>query len=81
MMSARRDHTQSAVGSAQLETLAAELVELRDGQHELLRMYEELGDRYPKHCFCADMRDRVRAKALAVDPLAPEPNHEDYQPQ
>jgi hypothetical protein len=64
-----------------LDALAAEVTELRDGQHELLRMYEELGERYPKNCLCADVRDRARAAAMASDVFAPEPNYEDYRPE
>jgi hypothetical protein len=66
--------------AAQLAKLTTDVAELREGQDELLCMYEELGQRYPKSCLCAAMRDRARAEVLAFDPFAPMANHEDYQP-
>jgi hypothetical protein len=64
----------------QLDAVNTELAELREGQHELLRMWEELRDRYPSHCLCTEMRERARAEVLAHDVLAPDVDHEDYQP-
>jgi hypothetical protein len=70
-----------AHATAGLDDVAAEVTELRDGQHELLRMYEELRDRYPKHCLCAEMRERARTEVLAHEVFAPDVDHEDYQPE
>lgn len=66
--------------ASQFDTLQANMVELRDGQHELLCMYEELRDNYPVNCLCARMRQNTLAEVLTADPFAPEANHEDYVP-
>lgn len=76
-----QENTPKGYDPRQFEAVTAELADLRDGQHELLRMYEELRDRFPKHCLCAAMRERARAELAALDVLAPETNHEDYQPE
>ncbi len=64
----------------QLTTLTSELAEVREGQHELLRMYEELRELYPHNCMCAARKERAQRELAAFDPFAPEPNHEDYVP-
>lgn len=63
-----------------LGALQAAVTELRDGQDELLRMYEELRELYPQNCRCAAQAERARAAALAADPLAWEFAREDYVP-
>ncbi len=63
-----------------LDKLTAELSEVREGQHELLRMYEELRMLYPKHCLCANRKERAARELERLDLFAAEPNHEDYVP-
>lgn len=65
---------------SQLTRLTRELAEVREGQHELLRMYEELRELYPHNCRCAARTERARRELAAFDVFAPEPNHEDYVP-
>lgn len=68
--------------AASLDALTQAVAELREGQDELLRLYEELGERYPKDCLCAGMRDRARRELLALDLFPAEPeNFEDYRPE
>ena len=71
---------QLSVVAEQLNALRSTVAELRDGQHALLDMYEELRVNYPANCRCAQEREQARADVLASDPFAPEANHEDYVP-
>lgn len=64
----------------QLAALHSAVDELRDGQDELLRMYEELGTNYPRNCICARMREQARAEVLGMDVFAAEIDRTDYQP-
>jgi hypothetical protein len=66
--------------TGQLVTLTSGLAEVREGQHELLHMYEELRELYPQRCLCASGRERAQRELAALDPFTPEPNHEDYVP-
>lgn len=66
--------------AAPLGNLSEEVAELREGQHELLRMYEELREFRPRRCRCVARAERARQELAARDVFAPEPDHEDYVP-
>lgn len=70
----------SGQATGQIIDLTSELAEIREGQHELLQMYEELRELYPRNCVCAAQREQARRELAALDVLAPWPNHEDYVP-
>lgn len=70
------DHQTGPLGD-----LESAVAELREGQHELLRMYEELRERCPRTCWFVQQRERARQELRAFDPLEVPRNHEDYQPE
>jgi hypothetical protein len=68
--------------TARVDELAGRVAELRDGQDELLRMFEELRTLYPANCLCADRRaEAAKRELLAEDVLGNATAHEEYRPQ
>lgn len=67
--------------TARLDKLSADVAELRDGQDELLRMFEELGKLYPKDCLCAEAKaEAARREFLRDGVFVNELPHEDFVP-
>lgn len=68
--------------TARVDELAGMVTELRDGQDELLRMYQELRELYPINCLCADRRAEVaKRELLADDLLGNSTAYEEHRPQ
>lgn len=67
--------------ATRLDALTRMVTELRDGQDELLRMYEELQRLYPHDCICAQRRrEQDRREFLDEDVFRNSTDYEEYRP-
>lgn len=68
--------------TARVDELAGHVAELRDGQDELVRMFEELRTLYSVNCLCADRRaEAAKRELLAEDVFDNATAYEEYRPQ
>lgn len=67
--------------ATRLDVLTREVEELREGQDELVRMYEELRQLYPHDCICAQRRrEQDRREFLDEDVFRHSTDYEEYRP-
>jgi hypothetical protein len=67
--------------TARFDALTRAVEELREGQDELLRMYEELQRLYPHDCICAQRRrEQDRREFLDEDVFRHSTDYEEYRP-
>lgn len=67
--------------TARVDELAGRVAELRDGQDELLRMFDELRTLYPVNCLCANRRaEAAKRELLADDVFGNSTAYEEYRP-